>query len=273
MGELILCKQSIAAIPYYIERGAVNIYSLEELSYYVYHNVYQIRHDFMSLELCHWIGAELKIPALEEQLMEMLKENVPLHIFVGHILSYCGYLTQGEIRETLVTISTFENKSEAERGKVEADRLMEEGRYVQAIRAYEAVLNEDNIRNQSMQFMGDIWHDMGVAYGRLFCFEEAARCFSMAYERNRKDSTLKALIAAVCGDEEQALKDVMQKFHIPPTFVQQVQQEMQAISETKSIRNFAQSLDMYGLQTSFYQKEDIRPEEILQDWKTEYRNM
>lgn len=40
MGELILCRQSIAANPYFIEDGALNVYSLEELSYYIAHNVY-----------------------------------------------------------------------------------------------------------------------------------------------------------------------------------------------------------------------------------------
>ena len=37
MGELILCRQSIAANPYFIEDGALNVYSLEELSYYIAH--------------------------------------------------------------------------------------------------------------------------------------------------------------------------------------------------------------------------------------------
>ena len=59
MGELILCKQSIAANPYFIEDGALNIYSLEELSYYIVHNVYLLNTEFASKELCRWIGGEL----------------------------------------------------------------------------------------------------------------------------------------------------------------------------------------------------------------------
>ena len=56
MGELILCKRPIAAIPYYLEGASINVYSLEELSYFLYHHTYQIPQDFMSVELCHWIG-------------------------------------------------------------------------------------------------------------------------------------------------------------------------------------------------------------------------
>ena len=42
MGELIYCKNSIAKTPYYIEDAGLNIYSLEELSYYIYNNPYLI---------------------------------------------------------------------------------------------------------------------------------------------------------------------------------------------------------------------------------------
>ncbi len=48
MGELILCRQSIAANPYFIEDGALNVYSLEELSYYIAHNVYLLNAEFAS---------------------------------------------------------------------------------------------------------------------------------------------------------------------------------------------------------------------------------
>ena len=39
MGELILCNQNMAAFPYYVEEAAIGVYSLEELSYYICHNV------------------------------------------------------------------------------------------------------------------------------------------------------------------------------------------------------------------------------------------
>ena len=40
MGELILARTGVAANPYYIDELSLNIYSLEELSYYIYHNVW-----------------------------------------------------------------------------------------------------------------------------------------------------------------------------------------------------------------------------------------
>ena len=35
MGELLLCNEAIAAMPYYIEGVSINVYSIEELNYYI----------------------------------------------------------------------------------------------------------------------------------------------------------------------------------------------------------------------------------------------
>ena len=59
MGELILCSHPIAAMPYYIDNISLNVYSLEELCYYIENHLYLIEADFMSEELCLWIGQEL----------------------------------------------------------------------------------------------------------------------------------------------------------------------------------------------------------------------
>ena len=58
MGKLILCEKPLAALPYYIENLSLNIYSAEELCYYIENNVYLLEQDFMDDELIEWIGKE-----------------------------------------------------------------------------------------------------------------------------------------------------------------------------------------------------------------------
>ena len=72
MGELILCSRPIAAAPFYIEELSVNLYSLEELSYYIFHNVYLLNSDFMSVELCQWVDSELGMKELANELKGMI---------------------------------------------------------------------------------------------------------------------------------------------------------------------------------------------------------
>ena len=156
MGELILCRQSIAANPYFIEDGALNVYSLEELSYYIAHNVYLLNAEFASKELCLWIGGELGARDLEKQLLDTLSNQAPLHIFIGQILNYSGYLTSVEIRDLLQAIASFENKSPTECQKMRADRLMEKDKIVDAIFEYEKMLDDPAVTHGPTAFEGDI---------------------------------------------------------------------------------------------------------------------
>ena len=72
MGELILCSHPIAAMPYYIDNISLNVYSLEELCYYIENHLYLIEADFMSEELCLWIGQELDEKDLAQSLRSVL---------------------------------------------------------------------------------------------------------------------------------------------------------------------------------------------------------
>ena len=42
MSGYILCQTQKAKIPYYIENISTNVYSLEELCYFFYHNLYLV---------------------------------------------------------------------------------------------------------------------------------------------------------------------------------------------------------------------------------------
>ncbi|MDE6980006.1 MAG: hypothetical protein K2P60_01145, partial [Lachnospiraceae bacterium] len=61
MGELLLCSRELASIPYYIDAVSLNVYSLEEICYYLKHNKELVEPEFMDGELCEWIRQELKM--------------------------------------------------------------------------------------------------------------------------------------------------------------------------------------------------------------------
>ena len=64
MSGYILCQTKKAERPYYIENISMNIYSIEELCYYLYHNLYLADHTIFNEELCSWIRDELELPHL-----------------------------------------------------------------------------------------------------------------------------------------------------------------------------------------------------------------
>ena len=68
MGELILCSQQLAAMPYYIENVSLNVYSLDELCYYIRNNTCLLDADFMDDELCDWVENEQHLPDIAQNL-------------------------------------------------------------------------------------------------------------------------------------------------------------------------------------------------------------
>ncbi len=133
MGELILCSQRLATAPYYIDQASLNVYSLEELSYYITHNLYLIEQDFMSEELCSWIEKQFGLKQTAKELRDILQRNGALSEFVLCILSQSGYCRPEDLRQTASVLKEMENKSEYECGKVRADRYLENGKYISSI--------------------------------------------------------------------------------------------------------------------------------------------
>lgn len=271
MGELILCKQSIAANPYFIEDGALNIYSLEELSYYIAHNVYLLNTEFASKELCHWIGGELGARDLEKQLLDTISQQAPLHIFIGQILTYNGYLTSVEIRDVLQAIASFENKSPTECQKMRADRLMEKEKIVDAIYEYEKMLDDPAVTHGATVFEGDVWHNLGVAYGRLFFFGEASLCFEEAYKRNHKVQSLRSMLAALrCNKDETHFKELVDTYFIPQDMVDEICEEVTMLSAKEQIHVFDEKIQQ-ALQKDEDRENVIGP--ILDQWKVDYNHL
>lgn len=266
MGELILCRQPIAAVPFYIEEVSLNVYSLEELCYYIRHNVYLLNQQFMSVELCNWIGRELKMKELESQLLDFMKDHAALHIFVGHILVASGYLTGKEIRETLALIASFENKSEAECRKLRGDRLMCQNRIVDAIYEYGRLLDDGDSEKISPEFLGDIWHNLGTAYAKLFFFAEAAACFEKAYRGNRKRTSLQSLLYALqCQGNDEGFDKAVARYQVPPDIVEKVRNAVDELSRQQEIEDFGRMVDEMSAQYGRQQYE-----QTIDAWKEEY---
>ena len=181
MGELLLCHETIAALPYYIEEIGINIYSMEELSYYISGNVYLLDHSFMCESLCTWVEKQMHRVELAQKLRENIRTEGKLSDFVFAILQDTAYCTMKEMQEIVFAVRQMEQKSDFERDKIRADQLMEKEKYLAAIYRYKHLLDEADMKETSEVLRGNLWHNLGTAYARLFLFEEAGRCFEKAY--------------------------------------------------------------------------------------------
>ena len=112
MGELLLCSEPIAAMPFYIENASLNVYSIEELCYYIKTNTYMLEQSFMNEELCTWIERQIKMPYLSKRLRQLMRDNCSLYEFVFEIIKSSGYFSIQEIQDIILTIRQFEEKSD-----------------------------------------------------------------------------------------------------------------------------------------------------------------
>ena len=273
MSGYILCQVKRAKLPYYIENISTNIYSIEEL--------------------CFWIRDQLGLKKLAENLYKHLDDDeMKVGDFILPVFKEINYLSLEEFRRLNQQIQQLAKEPEVLRQKRKGDYLMEHGKYVNAIKVYQRALRQeaeddtevtdlrkpeatetaadhtvgvqettenpagaeaespvaitidmmedlqggaeeetdsapenpetdaaetDNSSSREekqekvtpdqelprqeillgKQFIGEIYHNMGCAYARLFQMEEAIRCFEIAYGKLHTMGAVKSLLYAV----------------------------------------------------------------------------
>lgn len=257
MGELLKTTSGIALNPYYIDDLSISVYSLEELSYCIYKNPYLASSALMNIEIIEWINDELHLKGLSDTLRALLKENVSLSLFISEILNANGFLTKKEIKEAVSTIMEFENKSDAEIGKMRADRLFENGRIINAIFEYQNTLNISSGIKDTL--LGDVYHNLGCAYSYLFMFAEAENSFREAYIKNHKKTSLQCLLFTtllsedeekfdklseqyfLSDDEKDSIKRLVTDCMTSRNYLSELS-EIEAISEEESEESFKENI-------------------------------
>ena len=97
MSGIILCRTGRALKPLVLEEPGVQIYSLEELCYYIYNNIYILTNAFLDEKLIAFIRTEIKEPLLADKLEQLKCENAGLAEAVVTILKYVDYYDNGVI--------------------------------------------------------------------------------------------------------------------------------------------------------------------------------
>ena len=276
MGEILFCNQPIAALPYYIEGISWNVYSLEELCYYIENNTYLLERDFMTEELCTWVGKEIKNEKLAERLRDILRMDGRLSEYVLAILVECGYTPKETIREVVRLIREMEEKSDFECNKVRADRLMEKEKYLSSIYEYKNLLDSNDAGEQPPELIGNIWHNLGTAYARLFLFQEAIHCYERAYYMNNNAESLKeALMAYRCMKDDDGFYKVAKTNGLSEEEITRLKTEISLASRSDANKEFEEKLEAIAMMNEQGQRNEYHKaiSNIIFNWKEEYRRI
>lgn len=276
MGDLLLCDVPATGKPYYIEGISVNIYSMEELCYYIANHTYLLDKSFMDIGLCAWLEREFHKEALAARLRRLIEEGGKISAFVQEVLNGCGYCTSQEKKEILQILSELEEKSDFECRKIRADRLMEKEKFLSSIYEYKRLLDSKDAEEVSAQLRGDIWHNLAIAYARMFIFDEAASCFSQAFALNERQESLKAqLFTLLCMHNETDFIKVARANGMDDVALQELQNEWSIRKDNPHTEEFRQQINQVLSSDSQEYRKKYKQEisDIIFRWKEDYRRI
>ncbi|MBQ0000193.1 MAG: hypothetical protein KBT01_01455 [Clostridiales bacterium] len=195
MSAFILCQTRKAGRPYYIENIRTNIYTIEELCYYLCNNLYLVDSTIMNEELCTWLGEELGLQALAYKMRGLVGKYTAEADMLYPIFREINYLTYEEMKDLNARLTKLEKETPLVREKKKVDTLMKNEMYVQAIRGYQMLLGKPEMEEEG-EFKAAIMNNLGCAFARLFQMDRAADCFRKAFETCGNKEYLKSFLLA-----------------------------------------------------------------------------
>ena len=108
MGKLIQCSSPLALTPYHFRLTDTNVYSMEEVCYYIWHNIYMIQEEVFDREFVMWIEKELHMEETSHKLACLIQDHKNLKDIVVTICCSCDYYDEEEINALIRLMDEIE---------------------------------------------------------------------------------------------------------------------------------------------------------------------
>lgn len=192
-----LIENRKAKNPYYHEMISVHIYTLEELCYYMETNIYLVDKSWIGEGLFQWLAQELQYSKLAADLHSEYRKTKDVFRCVEMIFTASGIYSQQDMNKMCSLFDIMRGKTNMERRKLQGDLFLDSGKYRQAAYTYMELLQPEYARRMTEELRGNICHNLGVVYARLFLFPEAAQMFAEAYKLRKNIQTREAYLYAM----------------------------------------------------------------------------
>ncbi len=144
MGNYLLCSQPLAEKPFYIESIHLNIYSIEELCFFLSTNMAIADEVILDPSLSEWLSEQCGIKNIKEYNSIAASDGkIGRRLYWIFVKSH--YFAENELRKYRVRIDAFDETSKMERQKLKGDALLKFGKYKRSIRCYEEVFNMEGV--------------------------------------------------------------------------------------------------------------------------------
>ncbi len=274
MGKLILCAGKQAEHPYYFPSSGARVYTIEELCYYIYHNIETVGEELISPELVIFLRDEIGLVERAHQLDRLLSTHAGIKDIIVTILCSADYYEEEEIKQLLTELDFLNNMTPLQRKKRNADHSLAEGKYKDAMKGYRDILHSRDSAELNQTEYGNIMHNMALLHVKAGAFITAAEEFHDAYERNGNPESLKEYIYALkFGKQEAKFESEMNHLSENRILTEQMENELYFVSDTEE-----NTYDAHEVSKLKEMREDGRiaeyykaAEELIDRLKNKYR--
>ena len=272
MGRMLICCGKKAETPLYMKEFQISVSTIEEICYCLKKNLHMLDKSIMKEQICSFIEQQLGMETLAKQLRAVIEKQEGLSAFVRCIMKSVGYLSEEELLYLEAELKEVEGKSNVVRRKAKADFLLEHKKYAKAAVEYNNILREEILEDDKIT--GDIYHNLGTTYSRMFFFDKAAKYYNMAYEKNKDEESYACYLLALHMylPKEDYVKAVTEEMVPEETALSLEQRLGQALLDEKesSKRNRMNEVTKYR-QLGYVQEYYWALEKVFDEYKQEYR--
>ncbi len=213
MARVILCETKTATTSYIFPNTKIEVFSYEELCYYIYNNIALLSEDYIGRNLFDWIEQELQLSELAMKLRSKKeKENTELIDLLTEILVYKEFYTIAEVKEFILRVERMKGLSAPQFRKKQADGFLRYRKYLKAASTYEEILEQYPDMNND-KLLGEIMHNRAVALANNFELEEAMVSYKKAYELTRNQDSVYQYLLLMATVKERSDVEVMAKYY------------------------------------------------------------
>ena len=213
MARVILCETQVATTSYIFPNTKIEVFSYEELCYYIYNNIALLSEEYVGKKMFDWIEKELAMPELAMKLRVVKeKESTDLTDLLTTILTHKEFYTIPEVKEFILQIERMKGLTPQQFRKKQADGFLRYRKYVKAASIYDEIL-EQNPDMKNDKLLGAIYHNRGVALANNFELEEAMKSYQKAYDMLGNKESVYQYLLLLATMKERSEVEVMAKHY------------------------------------------------------------
>lgn len=167
----------------YVIGAQTDIFSLEEMCYYIAEHADMLDQSFMREELADAME-QMELFDLARDLRQLLHFQGSLHTFCRMILEEAAYVPEDKMAELMEILTENEALTPLGRKQKQADGLFAQKAYMQAITLYKELLREETEQENKAVLHAQI----GKCMAQLFEYKLAAEQFMESYRLGRKEA-------------------------------------------------------------------------------------